>query len=181
MKSLSLLIGLVTAVASATASPILYNINFTGGPALPVGSFMFDAATSTFSAFNVSFNGANFNLTGSANGPFVTGSCSVSASASADLFAALNGNCGPRAWQAESPGPGNFFRMVTGNLPAFSACGGGGLNGACVQSSQNNGGVPGTVDGSGSYTVSAATPEPASMILTLSSIALLIMRRARRK
>jgi len=78
--SLSLFMGLVVAATSLTASPVTYNINFTGTGLLPTsGQFTYDAMGvpgSAFSDFTVVWNSISFDLTAVANAPQHTfGAC----------------------------------------------------------------------------------------------------------
>ena len=57
----------------AEAGPIHYTITFAGGPILPAsGSFDYDAAAPQFTDFVVDWDGWTFDLTGSANSPFIS-------------------------------------------------------------------------------------------------------------
>ena len=81
--------GLVGAAASATAAPILYNINFTGGTPNATDSFLYDSAAalgSQFGNFNVSWSGFSFDLTSSANSPTTGGTGCPSSPTSATFF-----------------------------------------------------------------------------------------------
>src|ERR1035438_3957196 len=69
--NLSLFIGLVGAVSSATAGTITYNINFTttGGLAPLSGTFTYDLTLNTFTNFLVTWDGTTFDLRSEANSP----------------------------------------------------------------------------------------------------------------
>lgn len=60
---------------SALASPIKYAINFTvkEGASPQAATFTYDAATQTFSDFQVIWDSATFDLTTSANAPNIVG------------------------------------------------------------------------------------------------------------
>jgi hypothetical protein len=131
--SLALLMGLVGAAATATASPIPYNINFTGGSPNPTaGSFIYDADSPLFTSFTVIWQGISFDLSApannhfSANNAFSGGVCDTVGNNAADAFAYLsNPTCGSGAtndgWTA--------FQGVGGGFDSFQfyRSGGGGL------------------------------------------------------
>jgi hypothetical protein len=74
----------------AEAAPIPYTIAFTGGPTLPTsGSFKYDPTSPLFTDFLVEWNGFTFDLTASANDPYITGG--------ADTDVCLQGTAGAAA------------------------------------------------------------------------------------
>jgi hypothetical protein len=76
---LSLLMALVGAAATATASPETYYITFTGSGIIPTsGQFTYDSTSavgSQFSSFTVNWNNTVFDLTTGANSPVQIGNC----------------------------------------------------------------------------------------------------------
>lgn len=125
------------------ASPIAYNISFTGGSGPMLGSFTYDSAVPTFSNFKVTWNGAEFDLTSPANSGPPSGFCGLSSGA-AGSFDLLNGQFSSSCnnnWISASDGsiaafafyvvrpPGassDFFylqRLITANVPALNDSG----------------------------------------------------------
>ena len=134
--SLSILLGLVGAAATASAGPILYNINFTtaSGIAPTSGSFLYDdAAANPFASFLVVWNGITFDLTAAANDPILSNGCDPATPGTAtghDSFAALftvGTPCtGPREWRAVKAAPtvvGFYDNVQNGSDPALSVTG----------------------------------------------------------
>ncbi len=166
--------GLLGAAASATAAPILYNINFTttSGIAPTAGSFTYDSAIPlSFTSFIVQWNSFSFDLTSTANAPFLEASCATPSPDGVDLFGYLSGLCGisGRTWHGERAGA--FALFSVGN-------GGGGIAVAAIL------GLP-VLDpfdaafANGFFTISQATPEPSTSWLMLAGGALLAWRRRR--
>jgi hypothetical protein len=172
-------LGLMT--LSATAAPVLYDINFitTSGIAPTAGSFVYDSAIPAFSSFTIVWNGLTFDLTSTANlpfhhnpnAPFLDGACNTPAADAADLFRILSGECGleERAWYALVGGGfatytqiGDFTYQDLGYANAYLPT----LPNAVQQGGQ------------GTYTISAV-PEPASMISTMVGGILLALRGRR--
>lgn len=175
--TLSLLVGLAAAAASATAAPVAYNITFTetsGGTAPTSGSFLYDSATETFSSFIIEWNARSFDLTSSANSPAVSGPCNTAAANSADFFTYLAGAtpCASRVWNASEVATTFSFRSFSlggGRFPIASATSPDGLIDA---------------SGRGAFSVSLAgaateVPEPSSWVLMLSGGTLVAWRRRR--
>jgi hypothetical protein len=82
---------LVSISSLSQAAPLSYFIEFSGAADRPeVGLFTYDAATSTFSNFLVSWKNTVFDLTGSANAPFVGSACPGTGSSAATGFALMN-------------------------------------------------------------------------------------------
>ena len=158
------------AAASATAAPILYNINFTGGSPLPTsGQFTYDSATEQFSAFIVTWNAVSFNLTAAANDPNVTGTCNTAAANSADYFSYLNGNgCATKVWDGTTNLGLNLF--FVGSHTATDRA-----SAAAIVPMF----FPLLTITSGGFTISEA-PEPSSLVLMLAGGALVAWRRRNR-
>lgn len=183
--------------AAAKPGPINYTINFTttAGVGPTAGAFTYDAATSTFTNFLVTWDGLSFNLTSSANAPGSLGnvpSC-VGGTGPAAAFALLNGACVPPDpgvtvnWQASNVGPttdGFIFSVSHRSTLIFPG--------------QDP--VPGPIDGQffffgasatdspntgeGQWTITASqvvAPEPASLILVSTSLLAAGAFRARRR
>lgn len=158
MKSSLFVVWLGLVSVSATAAPILYNINFTttSGIAPTTGSFTYDSAIPAFTSFTVVWNGLTFDLTSSANTPFLDGACDTPAADPGDLFRILSGECGTneKAWYAIVGGGfatytqiGDFTYPDLGYANAYLPT----LPNAIQQGGQ------------GTYTISAV-PEPASIV-----------------
>ena len=82
---------MASVLTSAKATPLTYFIDFGGGAQEPdVGLFTYDATTSTFSNFLVSWGGKVFDLTSSANAPFVGSACPGLSSSGATGFALMS-------------------------------------------------------------------------------------------
>lgn len=187
--SLSLLIGLLGAAADATAAPILYNINFTGGSPNPTsGSFRYDAAAAIgaqFSLFNVVWNGIAFDLTASANNPEQIGTGCPAGPTSATFFDVLSGvsQCTP-----VSAGRRWFVGIAGANLSVFSMCEQAANNSACSEQTGYHRAVSGLVatnsvtQTGGAFTITSAVPEPGTIWMTLigSGGAVLAMRQRRK-
>src|SRR5580704_9919634 len=95
----SALIGLLFAgvigIRAANAS-MLYDITFSGSGTLPTaGSFTYDASTSTFSGFSITWDTFNIDMTSSANAPNTAGAgfpaCIGGLTGGAATFAMLSG------------------------------------------------------------------------------------------
>ncbi len=186
--SLSLLMGLVGAAASATAAPITYNINFTGGTPNPTsGSFTYDSAAalgSQFTGFNVLWSGFSFDLTAEANSPIASSGgpgCPASPT-STTFFSILSGNsvCSgapSNQWSGFAGPPGvEYFLICQGTG------GGVGCNtvGRIAARSDLLLSFSGVVNASGEFTISTATPEPSSLALLLGGGVWLAWQRRRR-
>jgi hypothetical protein len=156
LKTFILFLGLAGAAASLSASPVLYNFNFTGGSPNATGSFDYDSSTNMFSNVIVTWSGVQF--PSSFTTVFNGGSppiCGGIGGPSAVFEILTQGVCGGGQWNASNftlPGPGsqevyNFFFTFDGN------------NG------WNELGVPVTssaplLNTSGTVSASAAAPEP---------------------
>ena len=141
-----------------------YTINFTttsGSPSPASGSFTFDSTTPQFSNFLVTWNGETFDMTLSANNPFVVGSgCAGEASTASTGFSLMS-------------------QSLTGCTPTYSWFGidAGVLLGFQFDDFANNGQVLDIIDrgpidryytaASGTWSIEpvASTPEPSSIIL----------------
>jgi len=187
----SALIGLFLAgtfgIPAANAD-ILYDINFSGGSTLPTaGSFTYDAVTSTFSGFSITFDTVDFDLTSSANSPGTFGAgfpaCIGALTGGAATFAMLSGECDGAAsestsWSGEVM-PGSFasFQFLTvDNVPIgfdfpqlFISANGDATD---VQGQYS-------VSGNGTWTIVVATPEPSTAMWTTGLVALGIAIRKR--
>jgi hypothetical protein len=105
LKTFILFLGLAGAAASLSASPVLYNFNFTGGSPNATGSFDYDplASSNPFSNFVVAVGGDSFDFTSLANGE--TGIGCGGSTGPQSLFNALIGanflGCGVQTWYAK--------------------------------------------------------------------------------
>jgi PEP-CTERM motif len=178
MRVLSVCLALVCATATSTAAPILYSINFSGGPTLPsAGSFFYDSGTRQFSSFGVVWNGLNLDLTSSANSPVIDGACASAAPDSEDYFNYLSGSgCASTSWLVvgqQSLPPSDLFRL--GVLAP--------LGSAYAQTFGPGSGTAGLLAG-GSFTIRAmppgTVPEPTSLGLALVGIGALAWRLGKR-
>lgn len=184
LKCLTVLLGIAAVAGSASAAPILYNINFEAGvnPA-PSGSFRYDSVAGEFTDFFVVWTGIQFDLTASANNPTgVTGACNTSGNGAADSFSILNLNpCGHiggvTVWYAGDNGPNNSYFGIT---PGIGVAGAGYI---LAQSSQSSGRP--NIDQSrltlfpDSVPEPAPVPEPASVAQFVSGGVLLAALRRR--
>jgi len=119
--------------APATASPITYAIIFTGTGTLPsAGTFTYDSDTSTFTNFFVIWNALVFNLTPSANNPFLTvpgPACISGLSGGAATFAVMTGTCTPPGaggrtlWSANTQDRFFFFTTDATNTQTLAVQG----------------------------------------------------------
>jgi len=151
-QTLLILITLVAAGSIATASPITYNINFTttSGLAPTSGSFIYDASTTTFSNFIVVWDTDSFDFTDNAN---TDGGCFGDISP-ATAFVFLNTGCGgTRSWLGFVTSIGNGNEAVGFTLSSTQ----GEISPITLFSSS-----PQASNGGGTFTISAATPEPAA-------------------
>jgi len=187
----SALIALLLATAfgiPATAASTLYNINFSGSGVLPTaGSFTYNAGTSTFSAFSVTWDSFNFDLTNSANSPNTAGAgfppCIGGLTGGAATFAMLSGACNGAPnestnWSADAGLSSiTLFQFLTvenvligSNYPQLFI--------DVVKTTPPNG----FAEGVGSWTISAvtATPEPSmAILLTIGLAGIVVLLRKR--
>ena len=97
-------------VSTATAAPIQYTLGFSLqiGTVLPTaGSFTYDAASTTFTNFKVTWDGVVFDLTNGANNPILNGpglTCLGGATGGAASFIVVSEGC-----EHAGPGPGNSW------------------------------------------------------------------------
>jgi hypothetical protein len=103
---------------AAMASPIHYTLSFSGSPLLPTsGEFTYDPDIPQFSSFLVTWQGINFDLTGSADAPGISStapSCIGGATGAAATAALLLGSCNPSSggtavWEAILFGNGDSY------------------------------------------------------------------------
>jgi hypothetical protein len=154
----------VFASSIAFASPITYDISFSGTGILPTGSFTYDPANPT-NGFTVSDNGDVLDFTSSANDPTPSSSAICGAPGSAISFAIMNHGCTPGGsytWSAGQAGTIVEFQFFY----FYSILQGAGIGVAVTGDIGTN--------GSGTYTIepqSTATPEPVSFPLFSASLA----------
>jgi hypothetical protein len=153
------------------ASPILYNFNFTGGTITPTGSFDYDplATTNPFSAFVVTADGFAFDFTSPANGVTATG-CGGSTGPQS-FFNAVIGDtgpgCGVQAWVADLASPESVFSLLNStNYNLFQD----------TLSGPNS-----DIFTGGTFTATAAAPEPATWALFLAGAGVLLSRKRIRR
>jgi len=170
LKTFILFLGLAGAAGSMLASPVLYNFNFTGGTPNATGSFDYDssAISNPFSVFTVAFSGATFDFTSVANGE--TGIGCGGATGPQSLFNALVGDtfsgCGIQTWVAEPFGGPEGFSLLDDTNTNLTTL--------------NNSGST-QVQTRGTFTATAAAPEPATWALFFAGAgALLSWKRIRR-
>jgi hypothetical protein len=164
---------------SAMASVISYSISFIGSGSPTAGSFTYDndnPASPFFTAFSVTWDGINFDLTSSANAPSTNGaypSCATGSGAAA-TFGLLLGDCFPTPsgvntqWFGnvqQSPGEAyfSFITTVIATDKWFQVAG---------FTPSNN-----TSTASGVWSVSESVPEPGSFILVGTAICAVRARR----
>src|SRR5690242_12311738 len=161
--ALVLLLGVIAVVAwparADTVTP--YTINFTttsGSPSPDSGSFTYDSTNPQFSNFLVTWNGGTFDLTLSANNPFVGGSCSTEASTASTGFSLMSQSLTGTGCTPEY----NWFGIDLDGLTGFqfTAFNNGAFRDAIA------GGVPDRkfTLASGTWSI-APVPEPSSIIL----------------
>ena len=170
LKTFLLFLGLAGAAGSMHASPILYNFTFTGGTITPTGSFDYDplASTDPFFSFVITADGFQFDFTSPANGVTATG-CG-GATGPQSVFNALIGDtgtgCGIQEWQALLDPHASLFLLL--NETDFNL-------GSTILTG------PSDVETSGSFTATAAAPEPGTLALFFTGAgALLSWKRIRR-
>jgi PEP-CTERM motif-containing protein len=172
---------LVASIASA--SPVQYTLGFSvqSGIGPTAGSFTYDAVTTTFTDFKVTWDGFVWDLTNSANNPSITGSlgCLGGLTGAAASFAQLSGAC-----LHSGPGPGNSW-LAGNDQPPFQAfkfdTGQAGVGEILITGAALNGQLNPTGNhGTGQWSITAA-PEPGSWaLLTVGASILALMRRHRR-
>ena len=162
--ALALVLGAIAVAAwpayADTVTP--YTINFTttfGSPSPDSGSFTFDSTNPQFSNFLVKWEGETFDLTLSANNPFVGGSCSTEASTASTGFSLMSQSLTGTGCTPEY----NWFGILFGgSLTGFQfvAFNNGDFRDAIA------GGVPDRkfTLASGTWSI-APVPEPSSIIL----------------
>jgi len=174
VKTFILFLGLAGAAASLSASPVLYNFNFSGGTPNATGSFDFDSSTDTFSNVIVIWNGGQFpssNFTTSFN-QSSPNFCGSVASPLAFFQILTQGTCGGAQWSAfNSPGLGGDEQYDL----AFTFNGNSGVGVFTSLTSS----AP-IISTSGTVSASAAVPEPGSLALGLAGGALLAWKLRQR-
>jgi PEP-CTERM motif len=171
MKTTKYALALVLGVIAVGAWPAhadtvtAYTINFTttfGSPSPDSGSFTYDSTNPQFSNFLVKWEGETFDLTLSANNPFVGGSCSSEASTASTGFALMSQSLTGTGCTPEY----NWFGILFGgSLTGFQfvAFNNGDFRDAIA------GGVPDRMFtvASGTWSIEplTATPEPSSILL----------------
>jgi len=178
-----ILLGMLILTAGlAQASPISYTQTFnlqSGSPAPSGASFTYDAATSTFTNFRVTWDGVAFDLASSANNPVIALpelACLGGATGGAASFILVSGGC-----YHSGPGPSNTFGGFPSGPPGFArfqynaqdGVSGITISGTAADSSGN------AAFGQWSIPAAAATPEPSTWFL--SSFALLSLFIALRR
>ena len=153
---------------TAVAAPIQYNISFSSvtGSVLPSsGSFTYDASIPQFSNFHVEVEGADINLTATANSPVIAAPCVVGdASTPRQGFAIVSGATACPAqqlWFLYSSGF-ELFSSVTPFTGDF-----GSLDLSEVIGSPSHVPVSGLTGGFFTITSAATAPEPSTIPLVL--------------
>lgn len=153
-----------------------------GGTAPSAGSFTYDG--STFTNFTVTWEGLTFDLTAAANAPFIDGEgCDSEASNPQFGFVLMSQAATNCASNSAYSWGGNDLPPSSGNQTAFFFTL---QNGLSAQDTIQSGGQAGnTVDtqvqASGTWTITAETPEPASFGLVLLGTLAVGLRRYSRK
>jgi len=171
LRTLTLLLGLVSAAGFTPAAPVLYDISFTGGTGLPPtsGTFLYDAAVPVFSNFFVLWNGFTFDLTASANSATITGPCDTAGPAAADAFAFLTTPACNDGWSVvQFSSPVVNFYFVSNSGPSFP-----------IDASATT--TIGQVFAAGDFSVSESVPEPTTLWLVLSGGVFFTWQRRRQK
>jgi hypothetical protein len=140
-----------------------YTITFTGGPIVPTeGTFTYDSTNPQFTNFTVTWNGLLFDLTSSANDPYLPfgrPACIGNATGAAASFLLMDGQCPYAEWIGACASPG-------GGTCGFQFDSSMGLNPIIIEAgvvSDLQGG------GSGSFTIAAEpVPEPGCLLLVSS-------------
>jgi hypothetical protein len=179
MNLACLILPMLISAAAASAMPINYIINFTGTGPLPTSSFTYDASLSSnnFANFMVTWGGTEYDLTASANQPYVSGVCGASSSPAAAFSFLISETCGVTPLSLE------WIGVKAIGLNAFT------LDGNLVPDGDTEIDVSSltfagdmSLTGSGSFRVVAA-PEPTTVAMALAGFALLLANavRGRRK
>jgi hypothetical protein len=174
LKTFILFLGLAGAAGSVHAGPILYTFNFTGGTITPTGSFDYDpsAITNPFSSFVILADGSTFDFTSLANGVTTTG-CGGSTGPQSFFDAVIGetgAGCGSQQWLA-ALGPatsgGSLFILLNGTNFNLSNI---------ISTGPSSG-----FETFGTFTATAAAPEPGTWALFLAGAGtLLSWKRIRR-
>ncbi len=164
------------AAISLSASPVLYNFNFSGGTPNASGSFDYDSSTNMFSNVIVTWNGEQF--PSSFTSVFNQSAPNFCAGVAIPLavFQILTQDaCGGGTWSASNT-------SLTGSRENFNFDftfnGNGGWNEDDVTVFSSSAPLLST---SGTVSASAAAPEPGSLALIAAGGALLIWKRRQRR
>ena len=181
---------LALCVVRAVASPINYTIDFTltsGSPQPISGGFSYDSSTSTFTSFDVVWDGDTFHLTASANATGFTSTtdpCYSGSTTGAQQVFQLLTTCatdanptyytGPPQWLADNNiNPNGYTAFDFTTVPTTGPSS---FNHVIFQYF-NGTGTP-ISNTSGGFEASA--PEPGTCALTLIALSVVMRKRARR-
>lgn len=171
---IAFLLSNVAGAGIASAAPIVYTINFAPeyGNAPTSASFLYDSVVPQFTDFFVLWEGITFDLTASANAPTIEGTldCLVGLTGPAASFALLEGTCNSESyvrWSAARESEMNLFSIVAVHGEPWARIG------LFAFGDDNDG----RNNAGGSWGL-APVPEPATLLLSLSSLlALAILLR----
>jgi hypothetical protein len=169
--------GSLAIAGSALATPTTYDITFAGTFPLPAeGSFTYDPAlVQSFSDFHVVWDGLDFDLTGAANAPAISGDCGVLAppQLAFALLSHIPSKCTSNSSaNAGFQGDQRFFGFVgdyDANLNAYSVSFGASIGEPCPPGFLCNiGSTFGTFDIAPQAT---AVPEPSILVMVITGLA----------
>lgn len=164
------------AATSAYASPITYDITFSGGPILPTsGSFVYDGSlplSSRFSDFSVVWDGISFDLTSAANAPFSQNCGPADAAQSFKLLSGgtvcplVNGSPPVTGWGVTAAFGSAFFDFVSVTSPFAGEF--------VIRNVVGPTGLQDRANADGSFSISprdtTAIPEPSSVVLVATGV-----------